>query len=231
MDKEQRQIQIDKLKHGFFARNGGWVRRKGLELAKEKIGKTMHLELHQYGICAGYSMLWLHQYLRELKIDYFDFIGFDSFEGLPPEAVGIPTEQSWKPGAYSFKEEFSCIDREEARLVTQEFFAQMNFFPTLVPGFYDQTLNQNLINALGLRKVFYVDIDCDLYTSAKTVLNFLYDHNLLLEGTVFFYDDWYGTADGEGGESKAHYEWTQAHNVQGKLMKYPEGVLFQIEKL
>lgn len=227
-----RQNEIDKLKSGFYARNGGWVRRKGVDMARSKLeGKVSSLDVYQFGICAGYSMLWLDQYIKEFKLNYNTFWGFDSFIGLPEETPGIPIEHSWVKGGYSFKDEFHCNDVNDALETTKEFFKQMNFFPSLVEGFYEDILNKELVEKLQLKPALYVDVDVDLYKSAKTVLNFMTEHSLLIPGTVLFYDDWYGVEELTGGESLAHFEWVKKFGVEGELNKLGEGVLFQITKI
>eukprot|EP00933_Yihiella_yeosuensis_P079945 TRINITY_DN9335_c0_g1_i5.p1 TRINITY_DN9335_c0_g1~~TRINITY_DN9335_c0_g1_i5.p1 ORF type:complete len:132 (-),score=21.13 TRINITY_DN9335_c0_g1_i5:522-917(-) len=38
---------------------------------------------------------------------------------------------------------------------------------------------------------FYVDIDCDLYTSAYAALDFLFANQIAQVGTIIGYDDWW----------------------------------------
>ena len=60
---------------------------------------------------------------------------------------------------------------------------------TLVPGFYDQTLTPELAEKHGITRAALVWIDCVLYESACSVLEFL--GPLLQDGTLLMFNDYY----------------------------------------
>lgn len=58
-----------------------------------------------------------------------------------------------------------------------------------------------------MTKAAIVNIDCDLYESARVVLRFI--ESLLTEGTVLIFDDWYTFRGNPNlGEQRAFREWT-----------------------
>ena len=54
----------------------------------------------------------------------------------------------------------------------------------LVPGRYDESLKPGLATTLGMRPAAYVDIDCDLYVSTISALDWLYASRLIVPGTL-----------------------------------------------
>eukprot|EP00966_Prymnesium_polylepis_P336814 7391763-Prymnesium_polylepis.1 len=61
----------------------------------------------------------------------------------------------------------------------------------LVKGFFNETLSTGaeLARRRGMRPALLVDIDADLYTSARQALEFLLDAGLLVPGSFIHYDD------------------------------------------
>ena len=57
----------------------------------------------------------------------------------------------------------------------------------IIPGFYEKSLNDKLRSRLP--KIGVLHIDVDLYSSTKTVLNFV--RPLLVDGSVILFDDFY----------------------------------------
>lgn len=138
------------------------------------------------------------------------FFAFDSFEGLP-EIEGIDKGHSkFTKGRYHcLLEEFKAILRR----------AGVNMDKVIiVPGFFDKTLNEETIKKYALKKAAIVMIDCDLYSSTRTALNFI--TNLIVEGTIIIFDDWFSfKANPNKGEQRACNEWLK-ENPQIKLIPY-----------
>ena len=65
---------------------------------------------------------------------------------------------------------------------------------SLVPGFYDKSLLPDLASRMGMRPAAYVDIDCDLYGSTKSALEWMLASRLIVPGTLIGYDDWWTTS-------------------------------------
>lgn len=113
--------------------------------------------------------------------------GFDSFQGLP---------EDWTPkdprGSYS----------------TGGRLPQMPPHVTLHPGWFADTLPAFLAAHAG--PVRFAHVDCDLYSSTRTVLTALADR--LAPGSVLLFDDFLAIGDAETDEARAlreHAERTQ----------------------
>jgi hypothetical protein len=137
------------------------------------------------------------------------FFAFDSFEGLPASADG-DLHENWAKGSYACAEDqFKANIAEDgvdlSRVVT-------------VPGFYDKSLTPELKAKLNLRRAAIVNIDCDLFESTITVLDFVTD--LLVQGTILVFDDWFCYQGRPNrGEQKACREWL-ARNPHIELIEY-----------
>jgi hypothetical protein len=77
---------------------------------------------------------------------------------------------------------------------------------TVVEGFFDTSLDRSQQPAMGLDAAAIVWIDCDLYVSTVPVLDYITD--LLVDGSVVVFDDWYCYhARPDRGEQRACTEW------------------------
>ena len=124
----------------------------------------------------------------------------DSFEGLPAPNEAADKYPGWNAG--------------EMRMSLDEFRAAMDKqrIPTsvfeMVPGFYGESLNERPGHALP-QDIGLAFIDCDLYTSTKSVLAFLMRH--LKHGMIVAFDDYYcDSANQVAGERRAMREIVQA---------------------
>lgn len=106
--------------------------------------------------------------------------GFDSFEGLP---------ESW--GDYMPKGAFA------------QPAPNVHCNVELVVGYFDKTLPSFLANHEG--QVAFLHIDCDLYSSTKTVFETL--ANRIVPGTVIVFDEYFNYPQWEEGEHKALSEF------------------------
>ena len=138
-------------------------------------------------------------------------IGFDSFEGFPePTGVDAIFERFQEGEEYHGGEKVvhhhlrrNRIDRSNVELVN---------------GWYEDTLTDDTAESLGLKNARVVNIDCDLYNSARQALAFM--RPFLQDGTVLLFDDWLCyRADPEKGEQRAAREW-MAENPSVELIPY-----------
>ncbi len=133
----------------------------------------------EFGVFNGNSIGSMYLACKELKIDSMRLFGFDAFEGLP---AGSEKEDDgvWKKGFYScsFDQMKSCLAK---RNVDAENI-------TWIKGWYDQTLNNETRQKFNLGKFGLVFVDCDTYSSSKTVLDFLAP--LIKEPVIICFDDW-----------------------------------------
>ncbi len=114
----------------------------------------------EFGVYEGETMRWWSEHL-----DHPDarFIGFDSFIGLP---------EVWRPGF-----DVGTFATEGAPVLDD---SRVSF----VAGWFDETLPQF---ALPAHDQLVVNVDCDLYSSAVTVLSWIEPH--LSPGTLLYFDE------------------------------------------
>ena len=122
---------------------------------------------------------------------------FDSFAGLP-EIGGMDTSGPFKTGDYAYSESgfLNNLKKNEVDLSVV----------VTVKGFYNDTLNDATRKKYDIKKARIIHIDCDLYESAKVVLDFVTP--TIQEGTIIIFDDWFqfhGNPD--LGEARAFREW------------------------
>jgi len=107
------------------------------------------------------------------------FFGFDAFEGLPP---GSENEDDgvWKKGFYacSFGQMKKCLKRWN---VDHKKIIWIN-------GWYHKTLNLKTVKKYEINNPAIVFIDCDTYSSSKSVLDFLAP--LIKSEMIICLDDW-----------------------------------------
>ena len=142
-------------------------------------------------------MAWTH--FRHL----FDwtFVAFDSFQGLPdptPEdRSAIFTAGNLVTDEATFLSLCRRAGMPPSRLRT-------------VKGFYDKSLTSELRDQLLPTKAAVIYVDCDLYSSTVTVLDFIVP--FLQEGTIIVFDDWNCfRANPNRGERRAWHEFLKAH--------------------
>jgi O-methyltransferase len=132
----------------------------------------------EFGVSRGTSMACVHMTLAERGLGHTRLVGFDSFEGLPPEAA----EEGWKPGAYA-----STI------AATRRYLSRRGVprdRVELTKGWFDDTLTPKTRERLGIRNSGLAMYDCDTYAGTKRALEFTLP--VLAEHSVAIFDDWVG---------------------------------------
>ncbi len=135
--------------------------------------------------------------------DRMRFFAFDSFEGLP-ELEGIDKDnRDFSKGQYA-----AGVDEVRRNLVRAGVPEDRVVF---VSGWFDETCTPATIEKHNIRKAAVIWVDCDLYHSAKSVLNFVTP--LVQDGTVIVFDDWYSfRGNPRRGEQRAFSEWRETLN-------------------
>jgi hypothetical protein len=129
------------------------------------------------------------------------YIGFDSFQGLPPME---PDDRMpiWKPGGLATSEpDFRrCVLAHGIppdRLRT-------------VAGWFEESLTPRLADDLLPARAAVIYVDCDLYASTVPVLKFA--RSFLQRGTVLVFDDWFCFhGDPDRGQRRAFREFRHRH--------------------
>jgi hypothetical protein len=122
--------------------------------------------------------------------------GFDSFEGLP---------ETWRDG----------YDTGTFRRVVPRLGSNI----TLHVGWFDDTLPDFLATVKeDTRPIRYLHIDCDLYSSTKTIFDCLADR--IVAGTVIVFDEYFNYAGWQQGEFKAFQEYVARTGVTYNYITY-----------
>ncbi len=133
----------------------------------------------EFGVFNGNSIGSMYLARNAMGLNSMRLFGFDAFQGLPPG--------SEKGDAGAFQAGFYTCSFEQM----QQCLSQRSVNPneiTWVKGWYNETLNDELIKRNNLKKIGVVFVDCDTYASSKAVLDFL--KPLITEPAIFCFDDW-----------------------------------------
>jgi hypothetical protein len=122
--------------------------------------------------------------------------GFDSFKGLPEDWAGFQL------GSAAF-DVAGRLPRIPANV-------------KLHPGWFDQSLPLWLAANAG--PVAFIHIDCDLYSSTKTIFDFLGDR--LHAGTIILFDEYFNYPNWRNHEYKAFQEFVTARKIRYTYLAY-----------
>ena len=137
------------------------------------------------------------------------FFAFDSFQGLPSVPSMKDPTNVYAAGEFAAARE--VFDRTVASV-------RQHAVIDVVPGWFADTLNAETARRLRLEKAAFVNVDCDLYESTVTVLEFVTP--LLQTGTVLYFDDWFSQRGSmKHGEALAAAEWLE-RNPRIRLIDY-----------
>ncbi len=136
----------------------------------------------EFGVYRGASINHIAERARR------PIVGFDSFEGLP---------QAWTPripaGTFTTGRQLPEVRPEV----------------TLVPGWFSETL-PGFLASQGPRPVAFLHVDCDLYSSTRTILSALGDR--VRTGTVVVFDEFCGLFPED--EERAWREFRRRHRLR-----------------
>lgn len=137
----------------------------------------------EFGVFEGQSINFCSSLIPEAK-----FYGFDSFEGLP-ETSGV-----WVKGEFDVKEKLPKVNKNVS----------------LIKGYFNETLPKFLEE--HKEKASFIHIDCDLYSSTKTVFDNIYDR--IVPNTVIQFDEYYNYPGWRNHEFKAFQEFCKKYSVK-----------------
>ena len=151
----------------------------------------------EFGVLEGGTFVRAWRAAHRNGITDMRFFAFDSFRGLP------------RPSEVDQGGEFREGELAVSRNVFEDTLRRGGVGPacvTVVEGFFDTSLDRSQQPAMGLDAAAIVWIDCDLYVSTVPVLDYITD--LLVDGSVVVFDDWYCYhARPDRGEQRACTEW------------------------
>lgn len=172
-------------------------------------------DILEFGVAGGrgLSMLayWHHQVLSywgytEEEATQRQFIGFDSFLGLPELSEAHPRMSA---GVFSHNENpqhpLIMENSPHTPEVVHELFQRLGYRkPLIIEGFFNETLNAAIPE--HTTKAALVHIDCDLYESTKEALFAV--EPILEDGAIIAFDDWFCyRGNSEKGEARAFAEF------------------------
>jgi hypothetical protein len=172
----------------------------------------------EFGCCTAISMRLAWKHFKHLGWSY---LAFDSFQGFP-EIAPMDRQELFRTGGAAMTES------DFVRTVRRD--GMPAHLLRTFPGFYRDSLTPTLAQALS-EKAAVVYVDCDLYESAKDVLNFI--PKFLQVGTVIVFDDWdCYWSDPERGERRAWREFleTNAHTHFEEICRIPRSIAFVCTK-
>jgi O-methyltransferase len=180
----------------------------------------------EFGVWKGGSIIAAYHLSKRFRsLSDMKFYGFDSFQGIPSLTVNKREAKAFPPGTFSAGLTEVRRNIQEANVDTSRV--------ELIPGWYSHTLNHEAGEKLSLQTAAIVNVDCDVYESTVSVLDFVTPY--LVDGSIIIFDDWYCFANREGfGEQKAFKEWLE-RNRHLKATPYKEfgwdGKAFIINRL
>ena len=138
----------------------------------------------EFGVYKGGTLRFMANKLRGRQ-----FHGFDSFDGLPEAWGGFNLGK----GAFSLDGKLPKVPGNVS----------------LHKGFYDASLPA--WKSAHADSIAFMHIDCDLYSSTKTIFDTLADR--LQVGTIILFDEYFNYPNWENHEFKAWHEFVKAHGI------------------
>lgn len=142
----------------------------------------------EFGVFSGSSI----NHIAQLTSNHV--FGFDSFEGLP---------ERWRDGFGAGHFRVPQLPKVRNNV-------------TLVKGWFDQSLPPFLEK--NLARVGFLHIDCDLYSSTKTIFDLL--ETRIKPGCVIVFDEYFNYCDWENGEYKAFQEFIAKTDMKYEYIGY-----------
>ena len=183
------------------------------------------LDLYEFGVYTGRSIRGITHFLGTRGGSFRRMWGFDSFEGLPQEDSLEPSSYTRLTNTQWSKGSFNAADILHAHTFTA-LTAQLDRYIAddrvrWIPGFFNESLTNSLAHQQEMRPALFVDVDCDLYSSAYQGLDWMFQNRLMAQGTIIGYDDW----GSDFGEKRAHREIAAKYNATFRAV--PESLFSQ----
>ncbi len=161
-------------------------------------------EYFEFGVARGLTFSAAYHLSKKYKTAIQTYYAFDSFEGFP-ELGSVDSEfERFKAGEESWSEKSFTDTLKKNKVPLSKIQMHTGWFvDTLSTEFQNQLVDEKIKGSV-------IWIDCDLYESASSALQFI--EPLLHNGTVVVFDDWYCYhSDPQKGEQRALSEFLEAH--------------------
>ncbi len=146
----------------------------------------------QFGVYKGETLLYIAD-----RIDTYAY-GFDSFEGLPEDWFLDHNKAEFNLGG-----EIPAIANHRGNI-------------RLIKGWFSDSLPEFVPNID--RPIKFLHVDCDLYSSTKTIFEHL--NKFIVEGTVILFDEYFNYPSWRDHEFKAWQEFVAENNVTYEYIAY-----------
>lgn len=183
------------------------VFRSAIAAIRPYVDNSAYLE---FGVFNGTSMSCMIAAADDQNIQAMEFVGLDSFEGLP-STVTNEDGGVWHAG------QFACSRSDTLRCLNSMGVDSKRI--TFVEGWYNEISISYVAQVLDGKKASIILIDCDAYSSAARALQLITP--FLAEKCIIFFDDWrlQNVDLLGGGEFRAFNEW-RAKNNGFKVRKF-----------
>lgn len=186
-DRERRlralQRSVDYVESAMPDAIGFGSQRELMDYALQSIATDGHYL--EFGVFTGGTIRYLARRIGQRAIH-----GFDSFEGLPEAWLGSSV------GAKSFDVK-GRLPRVPSNVALHR-------------GLFNVSLPQWLSDNPG--KVAFIHVDCNLYSSTKTILDIIAPR--VANGTVILFDEYFNHPNWEQDEFKAFQEFVCEHKIK-----------------
>ncbi len=164
--------------------------REVLEIA---INEAPNGQFCEFGVYKGGSIRFIANKIKSQVIH-----GFDSFEGLP---------ENWRGGAGNAQKGAFSIDGKLPKVPKNV---------TLHKGLFNETIPRWMNEHSG--SIALIHMDCDLYSSTKTVLSYLQPR--IQPGTIIVFDEYFNYPNWQQHEFKAFREFTEEYGIIYDYLSY-----------
>ena len=172
-------------------------------------GSREPLVAAECGIYQGSAMIACMNIARDLRVPV-RFYGFDTFEGLPELS---DTDCAMAPPTARYLTEKRFADAPYDRVRSAIIEAGHGAGAILVRGLLGDTLP-----TLPPELFSFVNIDCDLYSSTKTIFDLLGPQ--IIPGTVIVFDEYIGYKSWKNDEFKAFQEAVTQYQWKYQILTF-----------
>ncbi|GAB4342362.1 MAG: hypothetical protein Kow0037_29700 [Calditrichia bacterium] len=162
-----------------------------LSLALDQVEKHGEGLFLEFGVYSGATINFIARQAPDRQI-----FGFDSFEGLP---------EFWRDGFAAGRFNRKKLPKTRKNVI-------------LITGWFEDTLPSFLQS--HPQTVDFLHIDCDLYSSTKTIFDNLHRNQRLKPGAVIVFDEYFNYPGWENGEYKAFQEFIQSSGLGYRYLTY-----------
>ncbi len=149
-------------------------------------GEGLQGSVLEFGTLYGYTARWLAELTAEFQLPSSLYL-YDSFTGLPAidsaldrDSYQVAARRVWLEGSMAVE---TATDARIAAALSEVLPADRVH---VVRGYFEETVPA----ALPRDAAMLVHVDCDLYASARHVLDALLERDLLQDGAVLLFDDY-----------------------------------------